>query len=357
MKPHRPIDLDLFNEEFFSGKEVGNDSAAPESPVFTSTPEETSTVSSEKPKLHPSLTADVIEGLMKLQLSQESPVFHNLPDEEKTAAPAVKEQTPVQPVQPVAPSKRTPQISEEEALKSFPDFDFDPKIFDTAEDEASPEIIPVRGNDALPEEEEFQSSEIENDKNKLKKQKKLEKKIQRPFLAKRLFSLLMVFFILAGIAVSGFAAILYKTGNTPESSLDIGGYSICYVDGENIESSIIKNGIVVLKQEKITGKRTILYRHNESTRLEKIVGVGEESYGIRYEGNPMQVISLGEIKGVAVFTLENIKPVYEIAHYQPTAALAAIAIYFMTVIIFFSVLISLRNKKIKKYRESYQIVS
>lgn len=355
MKPHRPIDLDLFNEEFFSKKEGGNNSGTSENPVFTSVPKEAPPVrSDEKPKLHPSLTADVIEGLMKLQLSQESPVFHNLPDEERAVSPDVKEQPPVQPV---APSKRTPQISEEEALKSFPNFDFDPKVFDTSEDEAAPEIIPVRGNDALPGEEEFPNSEAENDRNKAKRQKKLEKKIQRPFLAKRLFSLLMVLFILVGIAVSGFAAILYKTGNTPESSFDIGGYSICYVDGENIKSSIIKNGIVVLKQERITGKRTILYRHNESTRLEKIVGVGEESYGIRYEGNPMQVINLGEIKGAAVFTLENIKPVYEIAHYQPTAALAAIAIYFMTVIIFFSVLISLRNKKIKKYRESYQIVS
>ena len=89
MKPHRPVDLDAFDRDFFSPEEPADNKGQNDNTVSVNVENGAPDVSHQTRRvLHPSLTADVIEGLMKIKLSVENPVFHDLPEE--------KEETDVQ---------------------------------------------------------------------------------------------------------------------------------------------------------------------------------------------------------------------------------------------------------------------
>lgn len=367
MNPHRPVDLDSFNRDFFSSGEEKTDSPKAENKVFTAGGE-TGESTADKSALSPALTAEVIDALMKLKVSSENPVFHSFPEDEEDT-PAEEKDTyneeegvlAEKPAADTSSAKSSTGVTEQEALESFPDFDFDPTIFEAAQESDKGEMLPEDNDDSQDDdddEEFFDSGNfIREEKKKIKAQKKLEKKIQRPFKSRRLLTFVMIIMIIVGLVAAAVSGLLYETGNTPESSFDVGNYSFCYIDGVNIQSSEVKDGLVLISKNTVTSTETILYRHNDETRIETIIAVGDNSYGIRYEGNPLQVIQAEEIEGIVIFSINGIKPVYDIAHYKPAVIFGAVFGYLAAVIILFSVLISVRNKKIKKYRESYQLVS
>lgn len=347
MKAHRPIDLSEFDKNFFSGEnDEGIENEERTGSVFTDIGE----VSDPSVSLHPSLTPDVVEALMNIKASETSSVFHDLPQDEDIPSAQEGEKS--------GEAEKAELVSEEEALASFPDFDYDPSIFENAENAGenvgqSGEHISEKNELRL--HKKMAKQEIKDEKKRLKERKKLERTVQKPFKEKKLLTLLTVFFVIIGMLGTAFIVLLYKTGNTPETALDIGEYSLCYIDGINIKSTEIKKALVLLKSETVSSNKIIVYRSEGSAAAENVIAIGD---GICAVVVSQKIISVKneDIKGVVYFCLKNIDTVYSLAHNDPVTAFAGVGVYFIVVIALFSLLIYIKNKRIKKYREDYQLV-
>ena len=372
MKPYRPKPLDDFDREFFSGSELSEEPV--ESPFTHAEGEEPSHTAEGKT---PVLTPEIIEGLINLNLSQSEPgaVFTELPDEgrensDKNVTPEEIAENEVHPAesseeplsqeefdnQPTAPSKRKPQISEEEALKSFPDFE--PAVFEPTENQDSSdyEYITVNGSqESVKEHKKRVKKELKQEKDKIKAQYRLEKKVQKPFKAKKILIFFMLILLLAGILAAGVVGVFYLTGTSPETSLDIGSYSVIYVNGAEVRSDETHDSLILLSHENVTGAKTILYQYQDQYRLDTIVAIGDGAYAVRINGET-KVIHPEDVRGVVYYSVSGIRDIYVLAHNQPKAALTAVGLYMCTVIVFFAIVISFKNKKISNYRESYQLV-
>lgn len=348
MNPHRPIDLDNFDEEFFSAEKTAADNDAQEKQVFSSFPD----ASEQMKSLHPSLTDDVIEGLMNVKIQQNGPVFHDLPEDigegEKATAELSKEASMSE-----NPLKRTPQISEEEALRSFPDFDFDASIFEAEENENSGTTLSEK--EALKAHKAKAKLELKAEKEKIKAQHKLENKVQKPFRQRRILAFFMVLFMLFGFLAAAFTAALYLTGTSPETTLHIGDYSVLFVDGKNIKSTNYENKIVILKNESVKSNNPVLFAASDSLRIEEIVAIGDGVCAVNIT-NRITALRTSDIKSVVSFSIVNIESLYKIIHSETYKVIIGFGVYFAAVIIFFSALIVMKNKKIKKYRESYELI-
>ncbi len=328
MKPHRPIELDSFDREFFSSKKEN--------------------VEEKEPKQEPGqesfeqLPSDVIEAIVNVSRSENSSVFHELPDEEENTFD-----------ENVAFSGEN--VTEEEALKSFPDFKFDPSKFEILSDETNGESADSGDIDAFKAEAR---REIKEEKEKIKEQQRLEKTVQRPFRAKRILSFFMAVLIIAGILFASFGLVVCKTGSTENTMLKFGDYSLCYVDGENIKSSKETDSLVLLHRESVSGTKTILFPLDGKLMLEEIVARGDGFCAVKIERNDSSIYTVedSEIMGVLRFSLGNMKGLYNALHNYTVPFIAALALYFAAVIAVFSVLIRSKNKQIKKYRESYQLI-
>lgn len=336
MKPHRPVDLETLNREFFSPDNSDED-------IFS---EEGSAPVDETEELfssHPSLTPDVIEGLKNLNDSGNDNVFHDLPDDKKAADSAEN-------------ASKVNEVSEEEALKSFPDFEFNPDIFDL------PEQVHTEASDndeTIEELKEKAKQEIKDEKEKIKRQKKLEGKVQHPFKVRRILSFLMALFIIIGLLAWMFAAGLYKTGNTKDTMLNIGEYSVCYIDGTNIKSSNLTGNLVLFRKEAVSGTKYILFPFEDETRLEEVVAIGDGFCAVKLEhaSSFVQPVDNTDIIGVMQFSTGNIRPLYDLIHNNGKIALISLTAYFVLIIGIFALLIRLQNKKIKQYREDYQLIN
>lgn len=348
MNPHRPIDLDSFDEEFFSSEKTAADNDAQEKQVFSSFPD----ASEQMKSLHPSLTDDVIEGLMNVKIQQNGPVFHDLPEDggegEKATTELSKEASMSE-----KPPKRTPQISEEEALRSFPDFDFDMSIFEAEENENSGTTLSEK--EALKTHKAKAKLELKAEKEKIKAQHKLENKVQKPFRQRRILAFFMVLFMLFGFLAAGLTAALYLTGTSPETTLHIGDYSVLFVDGKNIKSTNYENKIVILKNESVKSNNPVLFAASDSLRIEEIVAIGDGVCAVNIT-NRITALRTNDIKSVVSFSIVNIESLYKIIHSETYKVIIGFGFYFAAVIIFFSALIVMKNKKIKKYRESYELI-
>lgn len=353
MKPHRPIDLDAFDEEFFSSAKEEKNEKMNNNKVFSEESPSGAFTDIDKVPAHLSLTQDVIDGLMKVKTSDSSPVFHDLPQEKESNAE-----------EPFAPSKRTPQISEDEALKSFPDFKFDPTLFENAEnesalplqeDEEPLKLTPKEEREEIKLHKEKAKQDIKDEKEKIKAQKKLESTVQKPFRSRRILALLMCFFIIIGFLAAAASTVIYKTGSSPDGMFSFREYSLCYIDGVNVKSSITNDSLVLLKQENISSNRTIMFINEDEYRLESLVAIGDKVCAVGYS-NGVATVQKSNIIGAVYFSLDGIGPVYKFIHNRTTDAIIIFAAYEALTIIVFSLLIAAKNRKIKKYREEYQLV-
>lgn len=348
MNPHRPIDLDSFDEEFFSIERTAENNDAQEKQVFSGLPDTNEQIMS----LHPSLTDDVIEGLMNVKIRQNGPVFHDLPDDVGEGEKATSELSNEASASEKSP-ERTPQISEKEALKSFPDFDFDASIFEAEENE--------NGDAALSEKEALKAHkakaklELKAEKEKIKTQHKLENKVQKPFRQRRISAFFMVLFLLFGFLAAVFMSALYLTGTTPEATLHIGDYYSLFVDGTNVTSSSYENKIVILKNESVKSNGPVLFAANDSLKIEEIVAIGDGVCAVNVT-NRIVAVRTNDIKSVVSFSIVNMESLYKTVRSETYKVVIGFVIYFAAVIIFFSALIVMKNKKIKKYRESYELI-
>lgn len=339
MKPHRPIDLDSLNKEFFSSEE---ESVNPKDNSEAASSESISGSDSE-----------LFEMLKDVKISEENPIFHDT-DEEKSRENAENDNT----VRFIIEDNSNEGVSEEDALRSFPDFEFNPEAFDTAEDGVDDDngnteplrIIKESVEDKSEEEAELSDEEIAE-------QKKLEKIVRRPFRVKGFLSFLMVIFLFAGILAVAFEGALYKIGSKAESRITAGQYSVCYIEPSNIESSIMSDCVVILRKEIVSGNKTILFCHDSKYMIEDIVAIGEGICAVKIPqvDSPITV-SNDSIEGVVIYSLKNIKPIYYAVHNSTIIVLVIDAVYFALVICFFAVLIKRQHRKIDALREQYQLV-
>lgn len=370
MKPHRPVDLDAFDRDFFSPEEPADNKGQNDNTVSVNVENGAPDVSHQiRRVLHPSLTADVIEGLMKIKLSVENPVFHDLP-EEKEETDVQEEKSNVlsssgQDTKEAQAPEKAPaeadegvesEVSEEDALKSFPDFDFDPTIFNPEDEDETGDEVMLNDGDDLKAHRERAKQELKDEKKRLKAQKKLEKKVQRPFKSRRKLVFLLVLALLIGIIASGLSFIVYKTGSSPKNMYQIGDYYLCYIDGTGIQSSKYTGSIIVLEKRSVTSNKAILFDSESGPMLEDVIAIGDGVCAVTLS-QKVCTVKNENIVGVVYFYIGNMKLIYNVVHFQTTTALVVLGAYFGAVIIIFSLLIALKNKKIKKYRENYQIVS
>ncbi|MGN1348562.1 MAG: hypothetical protein ACI4VI_06420, partial [Acutalibacteraceae bacterium] len=287
---------------------------------------------------------------------QNGPVFHDLPEDggegEETKADLSKETSVSE-----KPPERTPQISEEEALRSFPDFDFDMSIFEAEENrgDSGETDEPLSEKEALKAHKAKAKLELKAEKEKIKTQHKLENKVQKPFRQRRILAFFMVLFLLFGFLAAGLTAALYLTGTSPETTLHIGDYSVLFVDGTNIKSTNYENKIVILKNESVKSSNPVLFATNDSLRIEEIVAIGDGVCAVNIT-NRITTLRTNDIKSVVSFSIVNIESLYKIIHSETYKVIIGFGVYFAAVIIFFSALIIMKNRKIKKYRESYELI-
>ncbi|MGN1117273.1 MAG: hypothetical protein ACI4RU_01545, partial [Acutalibacteraceae bacterium] len=290
------------------------------------------------------------------KIQQNGPVFHDLPEDggegEKTTAELSKEASMSE-----NPPKRTPQISEEEALRSFPDFDFDMSIFEAEENggDSSETDEPLSEKEALKAHKAKAKLELKAEKEKIKTQHKLENKVQKPFRQRRILAFFMVLFMLFGFIATALTAALYLTDTTPEATLHVGNYSILFVDGTNIKSTNYENKIVILKNESVKSSKPVLFAANDSLRIEEIVAIGDGVCAVNIS-NRIVAVSTDDIESVVSFSVGGIRSLYKIIRSEIYKVAIGFGIYFAAAIIFFSALIIMKNRKIKKYRESYELI-
>lgn len=336
MKPHRPIDLDSLNREFFSS---GEENTNPNDNAQAASSEGAAGNDSE-----------LVEMLKNVTVSEDNPVFHDTDEEESTETDDM--------VKFIIEDKSSEGVSEEDALKSFPDFEFNPEAFSVAEegtgDDSSGEeplrIIKENVEDESDDEPELSEEEIAE-------QKKLEKIVRRPFRIKSFLSFFMVIFLLAGILAVAFEGVLYKIGNKAESRIKAEQYSVCYIEPKNIESSSMSDCIAIFRKEIVSGNKTILFRYDDKYMVEDVVAIGDGICAVKIPqiDSPITV-SNNDIEGVVIYSLKNIKPVYYAVHNNTIIVLIIDAVYFALVICLFAVLIKRQHKKIDALSELYQLV-
>lgn len=378
MEPYRPIDLDLFNKRFFENEDnaAGEASqtakaqpvqgektpvtARPEKSVFTQpeTESEKNSPAAGKTPVTSVLTPDVIEAIRKIDKTKENPVFHLLDDVEKqetgkeSDAGTSKTENVKKEGQLFAPSKRKPQMSEAEALQSFPDFKFDPSVFENEEND-----------DGFTDEDDLQSEEYMSRENlqKLskrelkaaKKQLKLQRKYkaaQKPSKLRRFIIVILVLALFCGLLASAASQLLRKAGTTPQTASAIFGYTLLYVDGKNTVSSELNESIVLYKSESVSSSSTIVFSTAEGLRAEKIIAIGNGVCAVTIDKH-MSTIQTDDVIGVVHFSIRNIGRFYRFSNEHPLRLNIGFVLYYLVVIVLFSIPV-LMKRRTSKYFEN-----
>ncbi|MDD6021065.1 MAG: hypothetical protein ACI4GA_07345 [Acutalibacteraceae bacterium] len=245
-------------------------------------------------------------------------------------------------------------VDEKELFESFPDLSS--SIIDK---DARP--TPVRDDrqsekDAIKKAKENAKTSIENEKKKIKEQKKLEKTVQKPFGKRRAAIFFLILFLIIGILASSCIALIYAVDKADYGLLKLGGTTIAYVDGENIGSEKYVGSYLFVRQGRIQGNDTLLFIDDANTmKVADVIAFGDGVYAVNmnssvYRAEQSKILGYAEIKTPDISAVRNI-----IVDYS-AVVFAALALYFVLVILFSAIRIRKLNSAIRQIEESYELV-
>lgn len=344
MKPHKPIDLDKFNEDFFSNeKSISKDDEvkgkATEEQIFSSVKTENSQVT-YTPK-------QAIEMLANVGKGEKSGVFHDLPEQKKHNTEELRENR----INTEELGK--PLVTEEEIYKSFPDVD--PYALQIKQEEA---------NNEFSEKEELKKTKnsakelIKNEKTKIKDQKKLEKKIQKPFKARKRLIRFFILLVLIGIALSSFLVIISQAGAGRRQYLELfGKYYIAYCDGEALAENSLNKKIIFIDKtaSSIQGNNKILFEYDEDYYIGSVNGYGNGTYSLSTD-NFRATCTKDDVIGLVTFSIPVAQNIRSFFFGHSTVSYVIIGVYFILITGIFVIILKKKNDLIKQYRQEYDIV-
>lgn len=245
-------------------------------------------------------------------------------------------------------------VDEKELFESFPDLSS--SIIDK---DARP--TPVRDDrqsekDAIKKAKENAKTSIENEKKKIKEQKKLEKTVQKPFGKRRAAIFFLILFLIIGILASSCIALIYAVDKADYGLLKLGGTTIAYVDGENIGSEKYVGSYLFVRQGRIQGNDTLLFIDDANTmKVADVIAFGDGVYAVNmnssvYRAEQSKILGYAEIKTPDISAVRNI-----IVDYS-AVVFAALALYFVLIILFSAIRIRKLNSAIRQIEESYELV-
>lgn len=342
MQLHRPKDIDSLNEDFFKNEFSGR--IIQEDPVITESETEypeTNLIQGEIDGIIVEHESDIRSGYVAKQLERLSNasyengnrIFHEFPEDSEDEDSLID------------------SLEEKNLFDSFPEIDFDPSVFnddDLSEREIRRESVRRAKEDAR--------ITIENEKEKIREQKQLEKTVQRPFGKKKTAIVLMVVFIVLNILCLGMCGIFGTMADNGNSLTLSEKLTVHYVDGINISTPAYKGKLIAVTAESIQGSRNVLFTDEEgSSVIGKVIAIGDGIYGIDL-GERVVKADAQSIIGVVSFATPDISPVYLFF-----TAFGMFPVILFALALLFTVLLSvLRIKKlnleIKRLEENYNII-
>ncbi len=343
MQLHRPKDINSLNEDFFKNKFSGNTlvedsvlredfpSPAPEDRLIQG--EIDSIIVENEHDIKSGYVAKQIEKLSNTEFTNSNHIFHDFPEDDYEEY------------------EQTSQFDEKDLFNAFPEIDFDPSVFNDEEELSERELK----KESVRKAKEEARATIENEKERIKQQKELEKTVQKPFAKKRtayaVMSVLIILSILSA-AICGIIGNMGKNGNMTK----ISSLTLHYVDGNNISSQEYEGCIIAVDSGNIQGSQTVLFSNeNDVQTIGRVIAIGDNVYGID-TGEKVHRAEKESITGIVKFTTPEIKTVYGIISTFSNILFIVTGICLLTVIVIFAVIIKKLNRKIKELEEEYNII-
>ena len=343
MQLHRPKDIDSLNADFFrnefSGDTVKEETVKPEPEAETNLiqAEIDSVIVENESDMEAGYVAKQIERLSNAGYRNENRIFHEFPDDVPEEDDRVNE--------------LIDSLEEKNLFDSFPEIDFDPSVFN--DDDLSEREIKKESVRKAKEEAKIT---IENEKEKIREQKKLEKKVQKPFGKRKTAVFLMVIFIIINLVCIGCCGIFGTMADNGNKLTLSDSLTVYYVDGINIPTASYRGKLIAITPENIQGSRNVLFTDEEGDSvIGKVIAIGDGIYGIDI-GVKVVKTERESIIGVVKLATPDISLAYSLftAFGMFPVILFALALI-LTVVLSVS-RIKKFNREIKALEENYNII-
>lgn len=343
MDLHRPLDLNKINDDFFSGNPLFGAEKIPsdaelEGDLWANNEEIINSVfaSIEKnKKVSPDLSLDELKKMLGNLEVRKNGALNDLPDE-KTAqenADANFQKFELGDLDLVseAPKKKAGKKAEKTAEKKF-------------------------DKETLKREKENAEKKIDEEKKRIKSQKKLERKVQKPFRKRRLSIALFIFILLIDMLVASFSFLVSKIDTNYLEPMELFGYNVSFVDSSIIQSDEYANTIILFKNTLVQGNQDILFLSKPSeVMIGEVIAIGDDLYAVDLKTRVTKV-GADSILGVIDFSIPNVGNILTFIRANADHVLLACIIFAAIALFVFSLRIVFLNKKIKRLKESYELI-
>ncbi len=206
----------------------------------------------------------------------------------------------------------------------------------------------------LKKEKENQNNLIREEKERIRDQKQLEKSVQRPFKRRRFFVFLFVVFFIIGLAGS-FAVYAVTSCQNNNNTFSILSYTLYYSDDYGTD---YYNNYVIIENatDHIQGMKDILYTNDDGENvIGSIVALTGGSYAVS-TFNGVTKVKTDKVLGSVLFTLPMSGFLKNNIASRQLVAYIAVGLYFILLITGFIIILVKLGKKIKVYKEEYELV-
>lgn len=343
MQLHRPKDINSLNEDFFKNEFSGSDLA--ENSVLTegfSNPSSESTliqgeidsiIVENESDIESGYVAKQIEKLSNAEYTNDDRIFHDFSQDDYEE------------------HEENRDIDEKGLFEAFPEIDFDPSVFnddDLSERELRKESVRKAKEDA--------KVTIENEKEKIKEQKRLEKKVQQPFKKRRTAITLMIVFIIANLLCISLCGIFSSMARNENTLAISGNLTLQYVDGLNISSPNYRGKIIAVAPESIQGSRSVLFTDESGDSvIGKVIAIGDGVYGIDV-GEKVLRAEKESIIGIVKFSTPDISLIYVVLVAFGNLPLILLLITLILTVLLSVLRIKKFNREIRELEENYNII-
>lgn len=369
MKPYRPKNLEDLNVDFFSGNtekttddEILTDSGEfdvseempPQEQFSDIFPEITEMPEAPKEADEPSESKDPAadkQEFFDLLMQKLSSIDDSKPiNSEFDAVPAYTKKSPEK--------ESILELADDSTYTSESIPPITESIIDLAAKrrDQSPDDPKEREKDAIRRAKDDAKASIENEKKKIKAQKKLENTVQRPFGKRKTAIIMLVVFLVIGILATAVSTLMYAVEKSDNGMINLAGFTVAYVDADKVSGDEHIGRYIFSRSGSIQGNDTLFFLSAaDIPTVADVIGFGDGLYAVNL-GSSIYRVEQSKILGSVKFETPQVAILRSAVSGYTFVVYAVLAIYFILVILFSSLRIGKLNAAIRRLEESYELI-